>query len=108
MIEKCPFDKQDLIKVIEKVYGNNEHKVTSIEIDDVKHQVRWTFDNQTWVQGQSFEVINVIKLTGKNPLKLFKEEYDKQHPNQVGLSMPNIPAMLETWAQEYNMKHEKN
>lgn len=108
MIEICPLGKDDLIRAIEKVYGNNEHRVTFIEIDEIKRQVKWKFDNQTWIQGQSFEVINVLKLTGKNPLELFKEEYNKTHPNQVGLSMPNIPAMLESWAREYNLKHQKN
>lgn len=108
MIDRCPFAKDELIKIIEKVYANHEHKVTWLEIDEAKCQVRWKFDNQTWTQGQSFDVLNVLKLTGQNPLKLFKEEYNKAHPNQHGCSMPNIPAMLESWAQEYNKKHQRN
>lgn len=106
MITKCPFTKDELKVQIEKVYGNNQHQVTFLEIDDQKREVRWKFDNQTWIQGQSFEVLNVLKLTGRKPIELFKEEYDKQHPNQHHCSMPNIPAMLEAWAKEFNEKQK--
>lgn len=105
-ITKCPFTKEELIKAIEKVYGEGKHTITFIEIDDKKLEVRWKFDNNTWIQGQSFNVLNVLKLTGKNPLHLFKEEYKKSHPHTTGLSMPNLPAMLEVWAQEFNDKHK--
>ncbi len=105
MITNCPFNKEELKLAIEKVYGENKHQVTFLEIDETKHQVKWRFDNQTWIQGQSFEVLNVLKVTGQNPLKLFKEEYAKTHPNQTGFSMPNLPAMLEAWAKEFNEKH---
>lgn len=106
-ITKCPFNRQELIKAIEKVYGEGKHHVTFIEIDDQKCVVKWRFDDNTWTQGQSFNVLNVLKLTGNNPLHLFKKEYAKTHPNQTGLSMPNLPAMLEAWAREFNEKRAK-
>lgn len=107
MITNCPFAKEELTQIIEKIYGENKHHVTFIEIDQQKHQVLWRFDNQTWTQGQSFEVLNVIKLTGKNPLHLFQQEYAKTHPDQTGLSMPNLPSILEAWAKDFNQKHQK-
>lgn len=101
-ITKCPFTKEELLKFL----NNDTHPVESLSIDDNKCIVTWKYKDRTFSQYMTYEVLNVAKLTGKEPMKLFMEEYKKNHPNQTGCSMPNIPAMLQAWAIEFNNKHK--
>ncbi|XQP56029.1 MAG: hypothetical protein ACOQNY_01420 [Mycoplasmoidaceae bacterium] len=107
-IDRCPFDNNSLVKMLNQVYGENKHTVTWYEIDNTKKEVRWKFDNQTWIQGQSFELLNVVKITGKKPLEVFKEELAKTQTGTKGCYMPNLPAMLQAWAIEFNENQKKS